>query len=295
MRRTSGNISERSDWVEAQDMLGCMGVGSAVYSSAGDCLRSVNLGQLATEAGCGDDCLSLCRQIARGDKASATNQAVEITCPAGQTLLAAPVSLDHAEQGMIFCCLGNRSVQPRATSGQGGVPDSADASVGRIVTPAAGGAARLAGNLLKTLFKQIQSTRTQRDEIDALSNSLAQSYEELSLLHRISESMRITQTPREFFTKMGRDLRDVVAAEQVLILWSDRLAGDEPLSRATVGPSEVLAGQSVEFVWQRVREHLGQDGRRIDRQRGRWPVSILLAPMGLCTASLACRLGVARA
>jgi hypothetical protein len=66
----------------------------------------------------------------------------------------------------------------------------------------------------------ITSCEERDKELEALSHSLAQSYEELALLHRISDRMTVTQEPEEFFHNLCQDLKEVLEVSKLLVLWN---------------------------------------------------------------------------
>lgn len=86
--------------------------------------------------------------------------------------------------------------------------------------------------------------------VDALAGALAQSYEELSLLHRISQRMPLTQSPESFFGDLARDLREVLEVERLLVLWRLRPRLEDPIEQA--GDTQpALGSRELECLWQR--------------------------------------------
>ena len=61
------------------------------------------------------------------------------------------------------------------------------------------------------LLEDEQSLHTANEELVGLSNNLATTYEELSLLYRISSSMKVTQQPQDFLLGVCREFRDVMS------------------------------------------------------------------------------------
>ncbi len=89
-----------------------------------------------------------------------------------------------------------------------------------------------AGDLLSVLSTTIgyeQAQRVAARELSSLSTQLATTYEELSLLYRISDSMRVTQSPREFLQGICDQLVAVVnvacAAAMVFPVEGDEAPG----------------------------------------------------------------------
>ena len=93
-------------------------------------------------------------------------------------------------------------------------------------------------------------------ELDALSNSLAQSYEELSLLHRISDRMQITQQPQQFFGELCENLKDVAHAGKIAVLWADRENPDGVIHRVCSTGRPDLDNSDWQLLWHRVRNQV---------------------------------------
>ena len=65
-------------------------------------------------------------------------------------------------------------------------------------------------SVLRWLLDRNQAAQTAQDELATLSINLATTYEELSLLYRISGEMRLTQQPREFLERTCNELLEVM-------------------------------------------------------------------------------------
>ena len=89
---------------------------------------------------------------------------------------------------------------------------------------------RQAGDFLRILewmLEREQAVEGARGEIANLSANLATTYEELSLICRISGQMEVTQSPREFFRIVCRELQEVMGiAAAAAVIYADR-PGDE--------------------------------------------------------------------
>jgi putative nucleotidyltransferase with HDIG domain len=85
-----------------------------------------------------------------------------------------------------------------------------------------------------------QAKLTAQQELDTLSTNLASTYEELSLLYRISGSMKVTQSTMQFFQTICNDLLEVMEVEAAAVVihprehshGADRVvhAGELPIS-----------------------------------------------------------------
>ncbi len=64
--------------------------------------------------------------------------------------------------------------------------------------------------ILQWMLERELAAENARGEIENLSTNLATTYEELSLLYRISGAMKVTQQPRDFFMSICQDLLEVV-------------------------------------------------------------------------------------
>ncbi|MBI9017438.1 MAG: HD domain-containing protein [Phycisphaerae bacterium] len=91
----------------------------------------------------------------------------------------------------------------------------------------------------------------QQQAVEQLSYSLAQSYEELSLLHNITEKMRLTQKPQDFFPELGREIREVLNAEALIIFWwqSENQQQQQYMPMVTYTGQIELQLQHLEAIW----------------------------------------------
>jgi len=64
--------------------------------------------------------------------------------------------------------------------------------------------------VLGWLLQRAQAARVSHDELETLSGNLTRTYEELSLLYRISSSMEVTQRPHEFLQSVCTDMLEVM-------------------------------------------------------------------------------------
>jgi HD-GYP domain-containing protein (c-di-GMP phosphodiesterase class II) len=87
--------------------------------------------------------------------------------------------------------------------------------------------------------------------VEALTNALAQSYEELALLHRVSDRMKVTQRPETFFSVLCQDVRDVLEAQRLLVLWREREHPAGALKIAASPGAPELDRSDLELLWHR--------------------------------------------
>ena len=77
-----------------------------------------------------------------------------------------------------------------------------------------------AASLLAIFSDQINLSRQSHEhhlEITDMSKQLTQSYEELSLLYRLTEEIKITQTPKAHFSSLSAHLADIVNVECLIL------------------------------------------------------------------------------
>jgi HD-GYP domain-containing protein (c-di-GMP phosphodiesterase class II) len=104
--------------------------------------------------------------------------------------------------------------------------------------------------LLESTLRREQEMLVAAGELNTLSANLATTYEELSLLYRISGQMRVTQQPQEFLAQVCSDLLEVMSIESAAGIIYGRggaedvvvLAGSPDLNVAQV---RLLAATSV--------------------------------------------------
>ena len=90
-----------------------------------------------------------------------------------------------------------------------------------------------------------------KSELDALTWSLAQSYEELDLLHRMGDSMQVTRRPEDFFARLAPEILEVLKAEKLLIFWRCDGLFDVDLPMFSSAGELSLAHAHLELIWDR--------------------------------------------
>ncbi|TFG39220.1 MAG: HD domain-containing protein, partial [Candidatus Aminicenantes bacterium] len=89
------------------------------------------------------------------------------------------------------------------------------------------------------------------NDLEALTSSLSQSYEEIALLHRVSDGMRVTQQPQDLFSRLLHDVLEVINAEKLIIFWRGNNETDvEPPMVASVGALP-LSRVHLDVIWDR--------------------------------------------
>jgi HD-GYP domain-containing protein (c-di-GMP phosphodiesterase class II) len=164
--------------------------------------------------------------------------------PSGCWLLAVPLRRRRRLTGAVVACFPARQT-PRSEAfvhacGRARLDAEVMAALARR---AARHEAEQAGELCEVLEWVIRDQQAQEvagQELETLSTNLANTYEELALLYRISGSMRVTQGTREFFQKICQELQEVVHLQAAAAVLNPRqhsggceqvvVAGDCPLS-----------------------------------------------------------------
>jgi len=122
-----------------------------------------------------------------------------------------------------------------------------------------------AGALLQVfedMAQREQDLRVARDELGNLSANLATTYEELSLLYRISGFTRVTQRPENFLARTCRELLDVSNVSAVAAMIDTRAYAEEDITviAGEIGTEkETLRRILADFV----APKLAKDGRAV--------------------------------
>ena len=76
--------------------------------------------------------------------------------------------------------------------------------------------------VMEWVLENDQARDVAGEELATLSSNLSSTYEELSLVYRISSSMKVTQTPSRFFETLCRELLEVMQLETAAVLLEGR-------------------------------------------------------------------------
>jgi HD-GYP domain-containing protein (c-di-GMP phosphodiesterase class II) len=97
--------------------------------------------------------------------------------------------------------------------------------------------------MLAMLLKDTQQVRQADVALTSLSTNLASTYEELSLLYRISRSMKVSQAPRPFLGNICEQLLDVMPVElTAAVVFDARMKMDNDIV-VLAGPQRVVSEQ----------------------------------------------------
>ena len=100
-------------------------------------------------------------------------------------------------------------------------------SLGRSACDNAGISPRQLGGLLEDMLVAETSCHTSTEELATLSNNLATTYEELSLVYRISGSMQLTQRPEGYLQNVCEELVEVMGVSTAVAVVHPHPAGSE--------------------------------------------------------------------
>ena len=138
-------------------------------------------------------------------------------------------------------------------------------------------------HVLQWMVQDGQAKQVAQAELATLSSNLANTYEELSLLYRISGSMKLTQSTTEFFTSLCGELLEVMQIQAAAAVLFARehdpsdgqmvLAGDMPLTREQLAKvmreylSPLLLGSTGAVVENQFAERAADLGPEVGRIR----------------------------
>ena len=96
------------------------------------------------------------------------------------------------------------------------------------------------------------SSNSKTDVVGALTQSLANCYEEIALLHRVSEGMRVSNIPEIVFEQLCNDLKGVLEAESILILLNNQDVLLRPF-KSFLSNQSYVREEMLDFIWDRLR------------------------------------------
>ena len=207
------------------ELLGETGAVCGVYDLDGNCVEGP--GHRVGRPGVCADWDECCREVfANRDDIVAGRPLTPISCDGGGRMIVAPVRSKERVSGLLLCCL-----------------DQGCQATGEVL-----------GTILERLLEKEQQVQEQAVELEAVNGTLAQSYEQLELLHRISEHLKVTQKPEVFFSRLCGELQGVVESELLLALGKqDANSPGGVCVLAHKGDLE-LAGGVLEQLWRRTEE-----------------------------------------
>ncbi len=111
--------------------------------------------------------------------------------------------------------------------------------------------------IVRTLADKAVEQHRSNEEIGELSQNLTNTYEELSLLYRISADMKVTEKPGDYLRGIGYELLEVMNVEALAVRC---FRPDEPLLSEHLNVGAELTSASVEQVlWDQLLGHFEQN------------------------------------
>ena len=148
----------------------------------------------------------------------------------------------------------------------------------------------LLASVMEWLVADEQSKEAARTELAALSTQLGNTYEELSLLYRISGSMRVNQSNPEFFAGLTAELLEAIRVPAAAVVLYPGEHSRQPARVVSAGPAPLTDEQIIQvvnrYLMPRLRDsmratidnhfaqHAGHLGTRIELVR-----SLIVAPL----------------
>ncbi len=260
-------VHQRSDafggaCVQVQELLASCGIGSVRLSPTGDEQACFVQGQAPFQgqlSGC-EHCRRDALAHLQDEPAYTLAEAEAWPCPAGHLMLAVPIRQRRDGAGVLLCCLAGLHYEKSEALER--FCSCAGVDTGSLVSQTLGDAvsgpklAHALSALIERLVGDQHEVAENHKEIVALCNSLAQSYEELALLHRISAELTVTQSPVCFFTKLCEEIQQVLEAQRVLALWKEPEGegGANQLARVSSSDRPHLDEKTLELLWRRIQD-----------------------------------------
>ncbi len=199
---------------ELLEQLRRMGVSTALFDAAGTCTAQ----RMCTTEVCGRICGAEgpCRGI-RGEalqRAWAEGEPAVLSGPAGCAVMAIPVKRRRRTIAVALACYltddqGDSEAFAR-TCDRLHLDRTYMASLIEAAPTHPAGEAESWTTLLAAMFAQGVANGVAQTELASFSTSLSTTYEELSLLYRLSGAMKVNVTPQEFFHQVCSELMEVV-------------------------------------------------------------------------------------
>lgn len=230
------------------ERLGVLGLSVSVWDPTG--------AELSAATGCGDLCGLLCKDPGMRQKAMG-RLAQEVclegatrvsTGPAGCCLLAVPVRRRRKVVAAVVAGFPPHqmaeSEELARASSQARLDLEVTAGLCRRVARHDAEHAKILCKVVEWLVDDAQAEDVAQTELAILSANLASTYEELSLLYRISGSMKVTVSGPDFFDNLCRELLEVMELQAAAVLLHPRehgsgtdqvvVAGEMPLNTEQV-------------------------------------------------------------
>ncbi len=155
------------------------------------------------------------RVLNQNDEGSGAETEVQVyQCDEGNQVLSAVLKLDGETVGAALIDLGEKRTDSNST----GRIKKEDYTLKEIFS-----------EMLALLAENFQAVTEAEKQIEMVSNELAQTYEELVLLHKLSTNMKITEPDANFLQVACDSLTDIVGVEGMAILLEKTIDGEKRL------------------------------------------------------------------
>ncbi len=224
-------------------------------------------------------------------------------CPRQGQFMMLPVHEDFRRSACLFVCLNSLAQKKteafQRTCDRFGVDSELFFRNTLGQTFSSERTASLVSVIIQHLIGRSMDLSRQNGEIEALSQSLVQCYEELALLHKMTDNMRLTQDLNRYFDQLVSQLSEVLECNDMLLFWNRQNNSGRKISPDDFGdllPSVTSCRQisfsesQFRYLWDRALELIENnkpyliDGSVDSPMQHRWPdpiKNVILMPIQL--------------
>ena len=171
--------------------------------------------------------------------------------PCGCCILAVPMRQRRKLAAAVACFLVRRTPESEELArvcSQVHLDQAAAGDLARQVRLHDEASADVLGRMLDWLIQDEQAAEVAHEELAMLSTNLATTYEELSLLYRISGSVKVNQKADEFFQNLCRELIEVMGLQAAAVVLAPRPHSDEAEQVVHAGQLPLTPAQLAQVV-----------------------------------------------
>ncbi|MFW6154791.1 MAG: HD domain-containing phosphohydrolase [Planctomycetota bacterium] len=208
-----------------------MGVSTALFDASGGCAAQCMCSTEVCGRICGPDGPACGVRDEALQRAWAEGEPAVLTGPAGCAVMAIPVKRRRRTIAVALACYltddqGDSEAFAR-TCDRLHLDRTYMASVVDAAVTHPAGEAESWTTLLSATFAQGVENAVARNELASFSTSLSTTYEELSLLYRLSGAMKVNVTPQEFFHQVCSELMEVVQVASATAVLNGRAESNQ--------------------------------------------------------------------
>ena len=112
--------------------------------------------------------------------------------------------------------------------------------------------------MLRLLVENFQASTKADEQIEMVGTELAQTYEELVLLHKLSTNMRVTEQDANFLQMACDSLTEIIAVEGIALLLEKNVENEQQLAVAAGSGLIDLNEQMAAILYSRMAEEIGK-------------------------------------